>query len=223
MPLTKYNFDFSREAIDVSVRRLTNQLWKLIPMREHEENWIGQLDTVIIELVGLNEILYKDELFLILLSKLEGLKAIEDLDFSSAEGCGEAIEKIKGAINHISSVRSRLGAYQNRLEHTEKNIDIQSAGASYIGSKIFEASHICKRFGDKVILVDAPFETRLERACRRDGADRPRIIARMQTQKLMNALSGGFEDSRIDCRILNDSTMEELERRTRNAINSLIS
>ena len=49
-------------------------------MREHEENWIGQLDTVIIELVGLNEILYKDELFLILLSKLEGLK-LEEVEF----------------------------------------------------------------------------------------------------------------------------------------------
>lgn len=93
---------------------------------------------------------------------------------------------------------------------------------------VFESATVLEKpqfdgFGDKVILVDAPFETRLERACRRDGADRPRIIARMQTQKLMNALSGGFEDSRIDCRILNDSTMEELERRTRNAINSLIS
>lgn len=49
-------------------------------MREHEENWKGQLDTVIIELTGLNEILNIDEKFLILLSKLEGLK-IADIEF----------------------------------------------------------------------------------------------------------------------------------------------
>ena len=58
---------------------------------------------------------------------------IEDLDFSSAEGCGEAIEKIKGAINHISSVRSRLGAYQNRLESTSDSLDVtyESMTAAY--------------------------------------------------------------------------------------------
>ena len=38
-PETKYNFNFKKEDIDVNVRRLTNQLWKLIPMREHNEDW----------------------------------------------------------------------------------------------------------------------------------------------------------------------------------------
>lgn len=49
-------------------------------MRENEENWLGQLETVIIELVGLNEIFNINEKFLILLSKLEGLK-ITEIDF----------------------------------------------------------------------------------------------------------------------------------------------
>jgi hypothetical protein len=40
MPLeTKYNFNFELEDIKVNVRRLTNQLWKLIPMRENNEDW----------------------------------------------------------------------------------------------------------------------------------------------------------------------------------------
>ena len=75
--LTKYSFDFSIEVIDVNVRRLTNQLWKLIPMREHEENWPKQLDTVIIEIAGLNEIFIAVPQFLLLLCKLEGLKITE--------------------------------------------------------------------------------------------------------------------------------------------------
>ena len=54
--ITKYGFEFRAYDIEVNVRRLTNQLWKLIPMREHEENWLKQLDTVTIEIAGLNEI-----------------------------------------------------------------------------------------------------------------------------------------------------------------------
>lgn len=49
-------------------------------MREHEENWKGQLNTVILEIVGLAELLYKNEKFIILLSKLEGLRN-SDVDF----------------------------------------------------------------------------------------------------------------------------------------------
>lgn len=74
--ITKYMFEFSKEDIDVNVRRLTNQLWKLIPMREHNEDWPKQLDTVIIEIAGLNEIFIHPQ-FLQLLCKLEGLKVQE--------------------------------------------------------------------------------------------------------------------------------------------------
>ncbi len=34
----KYNFHFSKEVIIKNITRLTNQLWKLIPMRENNEN-----------------------------------------------------------------------------------------------------------------------------------------------------------------------------------------
>lgn len=43
---------------------------------------------------------------------------------------------------------------RSRLDLSEKNVDIQSIGSTYIGSKIFEAQHISKRFGDTVILDD---------------------------------------------------------------------
>ena len=75
--MTKYNFDFDSEVILKNVRRLTNQLWKLIPMREHEEDWEKQLDTVILEIAGLNEIFIAVPQFLLLLCKLEGLKIAE--------------------------------------------------------------------------------------------------------------------------------------------------
>ena len=77
--MTKYNLEFQQIDIATNVRRLTNQLWKLIPMREHEEDWPKQLDTVILEIAGMNEIFISPQL-LQLLSKLEGLR-IQDTNF----------------------------------------------------------------------------------------------------------------------------------------------
>ena len=76
-------FDFPKEVITKDVMRLTNQIWKLIPMREHEEDWKKQLDTVIIEIAGLNEIFILEPQFLQILTKLEGLKIVEDLEFQT--------------------------------------------------------------------------------------------------------------------------------------------
>ena len=77
--LTKYDFLFSANDIDKNVKRLTNQLWKLIPMRENDEDWYKQLQTVTLEIAGLNE-LFISPIFLQLLSKLEGLQ-IKEVSF----------------------------------------------------------------------------------------------------------------------------------------------
>ena len=78
--LDKYDVKFPEETISKNITRLTNQMWKLIPMRENEENWEKQLETVIIEVVGLNEIFIMCPTFLQLLSKLEGLR-VKDMNF----------------------------------------------------------------------------------------------------------------------------------------------
>ena len=77
--LTKYNFEFELQDVKRNVQRLTNQMWKLIPMREHDEDWLKQLDTVILEIAGLNEIFIAPQ-FLQLLSKLEGLR-VQEINF----------------------------------------------------------------------------------------------------------------------------------------------
>lgn len=75
----KYEIEFSQETIQKTIRRLTNQLWKLIPMRENDEDWYKQLQTVTLEIAGLNE-LFIGPTFLQLLSKLEGLQ-IKEVSF----------------------------------------------------------------------------------------------------------------------------------------------
>ena len=71
--INKYEYEFTDEVILNDLNRLTNQLWKLIPMRENDEDWKRQLNTVINEIAGLGEIFYTTPQFLQLLSKLEGL------------------------------------------------------------------------------------------------------------------------------------------------------
>ena len=72
------NIAFSNDTIVSDLRRLINQIWKLIPMREHEEDWQKQLDHVLLELRGLN-IMFGDQLSLLrLLSELEGLHEVNN-------------------------------------------------------------------------------------------------------------------------------------------------
>ena len=79
--ITKYGFEFSQEEVNKEIIRLTNQLWKLIPMRENNEDWDKQLETVIIDIAGKDEIFLHNSQFLQLLSKLEGLR-LQDIEFS---------------------------------------------------------------------------------------------------------------------------------------------
>lgn len=76
----KYNLYFDKDAIISNINRMTNQIWKLIPMRENNEDWSKQLNTVIIEIAGLGEIFLQDSLLLQLLSKLEGISVV-DVEF----------------------------------------------------------------------------------------------------------------------------------------------
>lgn len=75
--MTKYGYKFTKEALMANVNRLTNQLWKLIPMRENNENWNNHLATLVVELSGLGEIYNNTPIYISLLSKLEGLQKVE--------------------------------------------------------------------------------------------------------------------------------------------------
>ena len=51
---------------------------------------------------------------------------IEDLTVADQDGAAAAIQKIKDAINTVSSTRGDLGAIQNRLEHTQNNLSVMT-------------------------------------------------------------------------------------------------
>lgn len=73
-------------------------------MRENGEDWHKQLDTVTLEVVGLNEIFLSYPQFLQLLSKLEGLQKIEEIEFDLyRKTVFEAINLLQ-EINRVSRV-----------------------------------------------------------------------------------------------------------------------
>lgn len=79
---TKYCFNIPKEVILSNRKRLINQLWKVLPMKENNEDWEKQLQSVINEISGLNRIFADNINFLILLSKLESLYLIKNfIDF----------------------------------------------------------------------------------------------------------------------------------------------
>lgn len=54
------------------------------------------------------------------------------------ESSGEANTAIKAAIQYVSDVRSRLGAYQNRLEHTVNSLDVTNENMTSSYSRIMD-------------------------------------------------------------------------------------
>ena len=57
---------------------------------------------------------------------------------TSIEECQEANKAIKGAILYVSDARSRLGAYQNRLEHTVNNLEVSNENMTASYSRIMD-------------------------------------------------------------------------------------
>lgn len=61
---------------------------------------------------------------------------IAGIDISTREGASDAIKKIKTAINTVSTQRGKLGAIQNRLEHTINNLGVTTENITAAESRI---------------------------------------------------------------------------------------
>ncbi|WP_214814120.1 flagellin [Exiguobacterium sp. s196] len=61
---------------------------------------------------------------------------LEDIDVSTEEGAQEAIEVLDTAIKQVSEERSKLGASQNRLEHTINNLNVGAENLQAAESRI---------------------------------------------------------------------------------------
>lgn len=77
----KYNIEINDTDIKNNLKRLTNQIYKLLPVREENEDWKTPLITIIEEIGGMSRLLigHQETLFS-LLCKLEGLFILDKQD-----------------------------------------------------------------------------------------------------------------------------------------------
>lgn len=98
--ILKYNTYIKNKAIKINLRRLTNQIYKLLPTREEAADWQKPLSTIVEEFAGMNELFldHHDVLFS-LLCKLEGLFTLsKDEEFMLFR---RTIFEILGLVNEL--------------------------------------------------------------------------------------------------------------------------
>ena len=72
---------------------------------------------------------------------VQGGEAGEGINISSQEAADEAITKIQEAIDNVSAERSKLGAVQNRLDHTINNLGTSAENISAAESRIRDVDY----------------------------------------------------------------------------------
>ena len=63
---------------------------------------------------------------------------IDTLNMRTVDSAQKGIEQIKGALSYINDARSRLGAYQNRLEHNASSVELTSENMTSSYSRIMD-------------------------------------------------------------------------------------
>lgn len=77
----KYDIDIENNTIDNNIKKLTNQIYKLLPSREENLDWETPLETIMVELAGMDRLFIgQQNIFFSLLCKLEGLFTLTNED-----------------------------------------------------------------------------------------------------------------------------------------------
>ena len=74
----KETYPIDDDILRFNVKRLTNQVYRLLPAKEEGSDWVKPLETCIIELLGLGDLFPDKPKFLMLVSKLDGLRVSKD-------------------------------------------------------------------------------------------------------------------------------------------------
>ena len=79
----KNNIEIDGEDVQIVLKKLINQIYRLLPTREEDGDWIKPLETVLEELYGMDRVLIgHHQIFFTILCKMEGLFLLTaDSDF----------------------------------------------------------------------------------------------------------------------------------------------
>lgn len=77
--IIKYNANIDNSVIEDSLKKIINQVYKLLPTREEKTDWQKPLETLLVEFAGMDNLLIgQHEILFPLLCKLEGLSVLTD-------------------------------------------------------------------------------------------------------------------------------------------------
>lgn len=74
----KDNLEIKKEDIIENLNRITNQIFKLLPLREECGDWKSPLETLIIEIRGLTALFDNQKDLFSLLCKMEGMRTLDN-------------------------------------------------------------------------------------------------------------------------------------------------
>ncbi|MDO5518915.1 MAG: flagellin [bacterium] len=82
---------------------------------------------------------------------------VTNLNLSTQEGAQEGIKQLDDALTEVSKIRAKLGAYQNRLEHTITNLDSSNLNLTDALSRIEDTDMAAEmtKFTQYQVLVQA--------------------------------------------------------------------
>lgn len=77
----KYDLIINDNSIHVFLKKVINQTYKLLPMREEGRDWEKPLQTLIQQLSGMKRLINgQDDLFFLILCKMEGLFSLNKIE-----------------------------------------------------------------------------------------------------------------------------------------------
>lgn len=96
----KNEIEINCEDVQTILKKLINQTYRLLPIREEDGDWIKPLETILEELYGMDRVLIgHHQIFFTILCKLEGLLLLtSDLDFSLYR---RTIFEVLGLLNNL--------------------------------------------------------------------------------------------------------------------------
>ena len=82
---------------------------------------------------------------------------LDDIDLTTEKGATQAINKIKNALEFVAGTRSKVGAYQNRIEHSIEYLDSSNENLTATYSRILDTDMAEEmiRYTNAQILVQA--------------------------------------------------------------------
>jgi len=100
--------NIDKNAILGNIKKLINQIYKLLPDREENIDWESPLSTIIVEISGMSELLDDHDILFPLLCKLEGLNKLKgEDDFPIYR------KTIFECLNLLSSLREKVLEWQD--------------------------------------------------------------------------------------------------------------